>query len=498
MKVVPFNETHVRIITDDLGIDQELSEWFSFMVDGYKYMPAYKNGIFDGRIRLFNLRNKTIYKGLLEEIVKFAKSRNHPLEIDISLKNSQNIEKDTVKSFVDSLNLHARNEVIETRDYQYDAVHYGINNIRSILLSPTASGKSLIIYSIVRWHLKHDRNIVIVVPTTMLVEQLAADFRDYSSANGFDVDEHTSMLYSGKERIFDKPIVITTWQSLVAMQKNDPSKFKEIVSRSDAAIMDEAHTYKANVVLSTLELFTKTKFRTGTTGTIDNTKINKLSLMGIMGPVYRVITTKELMDAGQVVQLNIKCVVLEYPEHIKKAYKGLAYKDEINFLVGYDNRNKFIAKLASNVKGNTLILFNFVDRHGAVLEQLIRSQTDRPVYFIHGGVENEEREQIRQLLSTQKNAIIIATSSLMSTGVNIPSIENIIFAIPSKSMIRILQSIGRGLRLNKGKTNCTLWDISDDLRYKSKANTTYNHLEERIQIYEKEKFDYEFRKLPIK
>lgn len=497
MKIVPHNETHVRILTDDLGVDQELSEWFSFMVDGYKFMPAYRNGMFDGRIRLYNVKTKTIYKGLLEEIMRFAKSRNHPIEIDSSLNNSNDITLEETTAFVDSLRLTGKNEPITVREYQYDAVYRGIKNNRSILLSPTASGKSLIIYCILRWHIKHDRNIVVIVPTTMLVEQLAADFRDYSGNNKFAVNDNVKVLYSGKERVFDVPVIITTWQSIVAIQKNDPSKFKEITTRSDVAVFDEAHSYKANVVLSTLEKFTHTKYRIGTTGTIDDTKINKLSLIGLIGPVYKVISTKELMDAGQVVQLNIRCTVLQYPEHIRKAYKSMTYRDEINFLVGYAERNKFIAKLASKLKGNTLVLFNFVERHGGVLEKLIKEYTDRQVYFIHGGVENDERERIRQVLSTQTDTIIIATSSLMSTGVNIPSIENIVFAVPSKSMIRILQSIGRGLRLNKNKTNCTLWDISDNMQYKSFTNTTLRHLEERVKIYEKESFDYKIMKLPI-
>ncbi len=497
MKVIPYNETYVRIITDDFGIDQELSEWFSFMVDGYKFQPKYKAGIWDGRIRLFNTKKKTIYKGLIEEIIKFAKSRNHPLEIDESLRNTNGVSYDEVKAYVDSLDLHGRGNKLEVREYQYEAIHHAINNSRSLLLSPTASGKSLIIYSLIRWHIFHERNIVIVVPSTMLVEQLFSDFCDYASNDEFDVEENVSLLYSGKERIFNKPVVITTWQSIVAMDKNDPQKFKDIVMRSDCAVFDEAHSYKANVVLATLEKFTETRYRTGTTGTVDNAKVNKLSLVGLMGPIYKVITTKELMDAGQVVKLDIKCIVLDYPEHVKKAYKGMIYQEEVKFLVGYEKRNEFIANLASKVNGNTLILFNFVQKHGSILEKLIRDRTDRPVYFIHGGVENEEREQIRQLLSTQNNAIIVATSSLMSTGVNIPSIENIIFAIPSKSMIRILQSIGRGLRLNKGKTQCTLWDISDDMKYKSYTNTTLKHLEERVQIYDKEKFDYSIKRLKI-
>jgi superfamily II DNA or RNA helicase len=266
---------------------------------------------------------------------------------------------------------------------------------------------------------------------------------------------------------------------------------------ANGVMVSNCHTQKSGIASSVMERFILTKYRIGTTGTIDDAKINALVLQGLMGPIYKVISTKELMDNGQVSQLDINCTVLQYPEHIRKAYKGMTYQEEIAFLVAYEPRNRFIAKLASVVKGNTLVLFNFVDRHGAIIEKMIREITDRKVYFIHGGVDVEERERIRNILSTETDAIVVANSALMSTGVNIPSIRNIIFAIPSKSTIRIRQSIGRGLRLNKGKEKCVLYDIADDLSWKSFKNTTQNHLEDRISIYEKESFSWTLRKLTI-
>lgn len=497
IKVLPLNETHVKIITDDFGIEAELSDYFQFYVPNYRYMPSYKNGMFDGKIRLFNSRSKTIYKGLISDIIKFAKGREYELVIDTSLKNTLDVNRQEVIDFVDGLDLHARGGKLDIREYQYDAIHKTICNERQLLLSPTASGKSLIVMAAIRWHIAHNRKILIIVPTTMLVEQLFSDFEDYSSENGWDVEDNISTLYSGKERIFDKNVVISTWQSLASMMKSDSKNFHELLNRTEVGIWDEAHTYKANVVLSVMEKFVKTKYRLGLTGTIDDSKINALTLTGLMGPIYKVITTKELMDNGQVVNLDIQSIVLKYPEEVCRAYSKVAYKDEIAFLVSHTGRNKFIARLAATVKGNTLVLFNFVDKHGAILEKLIRDQTDRPVFFIHGKVDVEERERIRKLLDDEDNAIVVANSALMSTGVNIPSIENVIFAIPSKSTIRIRQSIGRGLRLKNGKTKCTLYDIADDLSYKSKKNTTLNHLEDRISIYEKEKFTWTMKKLNI-
>jgi hypothetical protein len=241
IKVIPCNETYIRIETDDYGIEQEISEYFTFMAPGYRFMPSYKNKMWDGKIRLFNMRNKQLYKGLIHEIIKFAKNRDYELFIDKSLKNSNALEVtyEKAKDFVDSLDLHGRGDKLDIREYQYEAVWQAISNERQLLLSPTASGKSMIIMCIIRWHIEHGRKLMIVVPTTMLVEQLFSDFEDYSSENGWNAEEHCSTLYSGKERVFEKSVVISTWQSLASMMKNDPKKFDEIVKRTEVGIWDE-------------------------------------------------------------------------------------------------------------------------------------------------------------------------------------------------------------------------------------------------------------------
>lgn len=496
IKIVPHNETYVRLVGDDEGLLMDIREYFTFFVPGYRYAPKFRAGIWDGKIKLLG-RSGLIYKGLIGELIKFFKSHDHEFIIEMSLKNTTDLTMDHVITHVDSLDLHGRGNKLEVREYQYEAVYHALHNERSLLLSPTSSGKSLIIYSIIRWYIEQDKKILIVVPTTMLANQLFTDFEDYSSANGFDVEANMSVLYSGKERVFDKHVVISTWQSLASMMKSDPKNFNTVVNRTEVGIWDEAHSYKANIVLSVMEKFVNTRYRVGTTGTIDDTKINGLVLQGLMGPVYKVITTKQLMDNGQIVPLDISCLVLQYPDHIRKAYKGMNYRDEIAFLVGFEARNKFIARLACTVPGNTMILFNFVERHGRVLYDLIQASTKRPVYFIHGKVDVDAREEIRQLLIKHTDAIVVATSSLMSTGVNIVSLQNIIFATPSKSTIRVRQSIGRGLRLNEGKTLCRLFDISDDLSWKSWKNTTLKHLEDRITIYSKEQFKFSIKKLPL-
>jgi superfamily II DNA or RNA helicase len=237
---------------------------------------------------------------------------------------------------------------------------------------------------------------------------------------------------------------------------------------------------------------TNVKHRIGTTGTLDNKKVHKLVLEGIFGPTHRVTTTKELMDSGRLAALNITCLVFKYDDITRQGRKNNQYSDEMDFIVTHEKRNNFIRNLALSSQGNTLVLFQYVEKHGKILLELIKqkAQTDRKIFFVYGGTETVDREAIRHITEGEDNAIIIASFGTFSTGINIPSIENVIFASPSKSKIRNLQSIGRGLRLKDGKTECKLYDLSDDLSWKRWKNHTLEHFAERLKTYSEEKFNY--------
>jgi superfamily II DNA or RNA helicase len=171
------------------------------------------------------------------------------------------------------------------------------------------------------------------------------------------------------------------------------------------------------------------------------------------------------------------------------------YQAEMDWLVRNDARNRFIKNLALSLKGNTLILFQYVDKHGKVLHDMLKGDN---VHFVHGGVDGGEREEIRHIVEQSSSSIIVASYGTFSTGVNIRNLHNIIFASPSKSKIRILQSIGRGLRKAESKDIATLYDISDDLIWKSKKNFTIQHFAERVKNYNEEKFDYKIYKVNLK
>lgn len=491
IKIEKHSEVFIRVFSD-LSIEQELSDFFRFRVQGYQFTPAYKNKLWDGYLRLYNIQTKTLYAGLIDYVLEFASRNKYTVSMEDNVYGSNGTTNKEVQAFANSLNLHGRGQPIQIRDYQIEAIRTALDLNRVLLLSPTSSGKSLIIYTILRHHLNNDRKCIIVVPSTQLVEQLYSDFQDYSSMNGFSVTDYCQKLYSGFSKDFTKEVLITTWQSVI----NQP---KPWFNQFDVIFGDEAHQFKAKSLTTIMERLDTVKYRVGTTGTLDGTKVNKLVLEGIFGRVFTVTTTKALMDNNSVVQLKISCLVLKYDLETRQALKGFTYQEEMNWLVTNPTRNKFIRNLTISTEGNTLVLFQYVDKHGKKLYQMIRDKVTegRKVFFIHGGVDTVDREDVRRICEKESNAIIVASYGVFSTGINMPSIENIIFASPSKSKIRNLQSIGRGLRLKEGKTVCKLFDIADDMSYKSHKNHTLNHAAERYRLYMSEEFNVKLIEVAI-
>lgn len=468
----------------DPSIAQELNDYFTFDVPGARFMPTYRAKLWDGKARLFNMWTKELYVGLLPYLREFSQRGDYEMDVQIE-RIGDPIKYEELVEYADSLNLHSQGNPIEARDYQLDAVKYAIRIGRTLLLSPTASGKSLIIYLLMRYHQKFERKQLIIVPTTSLVEQMYKDFQDYASETDWKASYNCARIYSGFEKSNEYPITISTWQSIYKLPKKFFDEF-------DVIYGDEAHLFKAKSLTSIFNKCTKTKYRYGTTGTLDGTKTHKLILEGLFGKVHKVITTKELMDQGSVADLDITCIVLDYADEEKKALTKYTYQEEMDWLVTHEKRNNIIKNLATTQKGNTLVLFQFVEKHGAVLYDLINEKVGktRRVFFVHGGTDTQQREKVREITEKEKDAVIIASYGTFSTGINIRNLHNVIFASPSKSRVRNLQSIGRGLRKGDDKTSCRLFDIGDDLSWKSKKNYTLLHMIERIKLYNEEGFRY--------
>ena len=477
------NEIYLKIETEPY-INQELSDYFTFEVPNSRFMPQYRSKHWDGKIRLYSNHTGELYVGLLDKLVSWAEKSEYTIEFKHNkfygdpFEENEMISYEGVTDYMKKISRH------EPRDYQINAVYDALKYNRKLLISPTASGKSLMIYSIVRYFTDTDKKILIVVPTTSLVEQMYKDFEDY----GWNVEDYCHKIYSGKEKETNKNVIITTWQSIYNLSR----KFFE---NFDVVIGDEAHLFKSKSLVGIMTKMDNTKYRYGFTGTLDGSQTHKWVLEGLFGPSYKVTQTKELIEKGHLSKLNIKVLLLKHNEH-----KFNEYEEEIQYLITHEKRNNFIKNLVLDLKGNSLVLFNRVESHGQPLYELINKSAskNRKVFFVYGGVDVEERERVRAITEKENDAVIVASYGTFSTGINIKNLHNVIFASPSKSRIRNLQSIGRVLRKGENKTQAVLYDIADDITHKSRKNYTLNHLIERIKIYNEEKFNYEIIQIDFK
>ncbi len=474
IKIQKLNEVHLRVRSDERSILREMSDHFTFEVPGYRFMPTYRHGSWDGKIRLFNIQDGTIYAGLVSYINTFAEERGYDVEYD-EPDADENFSVNEAVEFIESLGLPSK---FTPRNYQVDAFVAAVRKRRMLLLSPTGSGKSLIIYMLTRFYMEaQNKKILIIVPTTSLVAQMSQDFADYNMPS--DIGIHQIM--SGKSKETECPIVISTWQSLFRLRKDYFEQFGMVV-------VDECHGVKAKSLMGILTKTPNVKYRFGTTGTLDGMQTNKLVIEGLLGPVRKVVGTKKLIDDKVLSDFIVKAIVLKHEEKVSAKLK---YQEEIDYLVGSDSRNKFIKNLVLSLEGNTLVLFNYIEKHGVPLFDMINVVDGRKVFFVHGGTNVNDREAVRSQVEQEDNAIIIASVGVYSTGINIKRLNNVVFVHPGKSRIRTLQSIGRALRRvgEDEDEQAVLYDIVDDLSCGRKTrNFAMKHDQERFDIYKSEKF----------
>ena len=476
-----FNEVYLRVKCEP-SVAKELSEFFTFEVPNAKFMPSVRNRLWDGRVRLFSPATGKIYLGLLPYVRRFLAENGYKIEYGEGIVPPRTIEKDLTVKYVRSL----QKKGFKARGYQIDAIHNILESNRGLILSPTGSGKSFIIYVLTRYYVQkfENKKILIVVPTTSLVEQMYNDFADY----GWFPDEHCHKLYAGSDKNTSKEVVISTWQSIYKLDKRYFSQF-------GAGFVDECHLAKAKSLTGIMTKLHDCKYRIGTTGTLDGTEVHQLVLEGLFAKCKQITTTAQLVKEKHLSNLHIKCLVLR---HAKEHRKGRTYPEEMDYLATSASRNKFICKVAESQEGNTLVLAQYIKQLQTLNLLLGKCSITNPrsVFFVYGRTDTTEREEIRNIVEEEENAIIIASYGVFSTGINIKRLHNIIFASPYKSQIKVLQSIGRGLRRTEDKTDCNLFDISDDLSYNNRSNYTLKHLEKRVEIYNQEEFDYEI--IPVK
>lgn len=464
-----------------------LSDYFTFKVPGAEFTPQFRNKFWDGKIRLANLRDSTIYGGLVGDITKFAKD----MDVDCYFEGSkydfpgkdQFSDDGFLDSFLDVLKPYSKGERIELRDYQRTAFKNAISKQRCLLLSPTASGKSLIIYALIRWWLEtHDRKILIVVPTISLVSQMMNDFKDYSNGNFSDMHGITG----GSEKQTNERVVVSTWQSIYKMPASWYAQFGSVV-------VDEVHHAQSKSIQSIMNKLLICPDRVGLTGTLQEAKTHELVLKGLFGSVEKLISTKELMERDQVSQMGIRLVHLQYEDTDRKKVKDMTYNEEVEFIVTHEKRNNLIAKMASTLPGNTLVVFSRLE-HGKDIYDKI--DTEKKLYYVAGETDKDSREAVRQMAESD-DVVIVASLGVFSTGVNIRNLHNLVFAHPTKSKIKVLQSIGRVLRKSDNGQKATVFDIIDDLKYKSRDNFALRHSNERFKFYTAEEFDYKINTITL-
>ena len=476
------NEVYLTLNSDQ-HVHHELADYFSFELPEAKFLkrqPRFR--YWDGMIHLYSPATGELYGGLLPHLKQWCTERKYRLSYEendwygLPEESNDLVSPAGVKVYMDKICKY------KPRDYQYATVYKALKNNRGLFLSPTGSGKSMMIYSIVRYYVATEKKILLVVPTTSLVEQMIKDFKDY----GWNADEYCHTIYSGKDKNTDKPVVISTWQSIYKFPKR---YFDDI----DCVIGDEAHLFKSKSLTGIMTKLHNAKYRFGFTGTLDGSKTHKWVLEGLFGHCEKVTKTDDLIKQGFLSNFRVKVLVCK---HESKSFAD--YHEEMEYIVTHPKRNNLIKNLVRDIEGNTLVLFNFVEKHGEPLYEMINNDIggNRKVFFVHGSTDVEDRELVREIVEQESNAVIIASYGTFSTGINIKKLDNIIFASPSKSRVRNLQSIGRVLRKGGEKDVATLYDIADDISTKTRQNYTLNHLVERLKIYQEENFKYEV--IPIK
>lgn len=484
-----YDYSHVKVKCSE-SIFFELKDYFSFEADGYKFNPKYKYGGWDGRIRLLGY-DMLLPIGLVGQAFKFAANFEYRVWTDPRITEKDDLPRAKFDEWVEGLEIYAGGNRITPHWYQLDAVYYGIVNKRGLLNLPTSAGKSLIqcllsLYFLERFQSK----ILIIVPTTSLVDQMIDDFVDYR------LFPRAAMLgiRGGTARNSDALIYVSTWQTAVKQSEEWLSQFGLVMN-------DECHLATGASISKLMKGAKNCEYKFGLSGSLKDGKANLMQYVGMFGDIYRPVTTAQLMEEGQVTELKINSIFLRYPDEFCAKMKGKPYQDEIKVITGAKKRNSWICSLATKLakkNENVFVMFKHT-KHGKELYEELLTKYDN-VHYVSGEVDTDTRNALKKLAETEKGMIVVASYGVFSTGISIKNLHHIIFAHPVKSKVTVLQSIGRVLRKHADKSIATLWDIIDDMGVKPKSANTkkkYVHLNyalkhalERIQRYAEEKFNY--------
>lgn len=492
VNIVKENNSYVKVECNE-EINHEINNLFSAFAPNYRFNPRYKHHLWDGKTRFYSPITGLLPIGFLTNLVKWCKTKNYTYKLsDLDDFVDNEIDPEEIRAFINSKLLNG----YTIREYQLNAAYNGLNKKRGIILSCTGSGKSLMIYTIFRYLLekKHKKHMLLIVPNKLLVKQMYQDFHDYGWT---DIEKYAEMLYGEVKPTYKLPILISTWQSL-------QNKDKEFFDNYQAVIVDETQGAKANVLSKLIKYCYNAEYKLGTTGTLPTELSEQMGINAVIGDVIFELKSKELIDEGVLTKMAIGAIYLKYPENYIKENKDRTYQEEVKMVEEYPTRNKALNYVIDHSKktDNVLVLVNHKNHLKDVTKYLTEQYPDRKVSVIHGDIKLTEREEIRTGLEDEDGTLLVATYATMSTGVNIPKLHSIMLYANSKSRIKVLQSIGRGLRKHKTKNKVIIYDIIDDLSYKTRTGKTKKnycmlHFDERLSFYNEQQFPVVSINIPI-
>jgi superfamily II DNA or RNA helicase len=474
-----------------ISIKMELSDYFAFYVDNYKFNPKFKQRIWDGKIRLYQSYTRLLPIGLYSHLLTFCEQYGYSVNNIDDFKT----EDKHFDEWVDKLPLTTGGNKIKPRGYQLECVKKMLfDKATGLMECPTSSGKSLMQYITARYALEnYDRKVLITVPTTALVLQMQSDLIDYSSTDDNFSSKDIHIIMSGKEKDSgDVRVVISTWQSIGKMPK-------EWFDQFSCYMADEAHLATAKNLTNIIQNLTDCPIKCGLSGTFKESKSHLLALIGHFGNVFKPVTTRELIDAGTVSNLKIKALIIQYPLDVLKERKGLPYQSEVAAITGDVKRNVKLCKLAHGIakQGKNVVLMYKHIKHGKELKLICDKLHDK-VHIVNGGTDVNERDALRAIAEEEGGLIIIASIGVFSTGISIKRLHVIIMTHPLKSKIIILQTIGRILRKHDSKAQATFIDIVDELKWGKKTKSySLKHAVERIKLYNSQQFDYTINRIAL-
>lgn len=457
------DDLNIQIVTDNRSVILGIKDYFTDFVEGYRFMPKYKaGGRWDGKICLVGAGNILPY-GLLFDTIKCIKTKFKEEELIVS--------NDVKELFMGDETIEPEFDLnIIPRPYQLECIMACLKYKKGIVVAATASGKSCTIAYVIKTLMDNClvTKTLIIVPTLSLVEQFYKDLGEY----GMDIN-NVGRVYS-KIKEFNKPIVISTWQTLV--------KNYDKLEDFDCVICDEVHSAKALSIKTILSKCENAAWRFGFTGTMPPDKLSNWNVRAYLGPVIKTFGAAELAEQGFIAPCKVDFTNIDYidGEMIKGEYADVKAK-----VFNNPNRLRFLKDIVTKADSNILVLVGQVDKEGKVLQEYFEKKGGIPgkeIIFLYGDTKVEDRESWRAECENRKNIILIATYGILQVGVNIPSLKYILFASPFKSRIRVLQSIGRSLRLHDEKEFATIYDIADNVLFLG------DHSVKRLRYYHTEKF----------